>query len=327
MAVSMLPDSVAYARLLALPYDKIAALVQGGRRGPNAVTVRCPCPDHDDKRPSCTISRGEKKPWVATCPRCGDAVLHALLGLARDRGLLDEDEADHRPPGKGQFADIATLRRHMLAMLEPSNGPIEQWQVFTYHDQIARAVGVSIRFEAEGGKIIRPGRRTTGGWELGAPQAPRPLYRLPQLNGTPVFIVEGEPCADALVALGLDATTSFGGSSAWKQTDWSSLSGYGAVILPDADEPGRKYAEGVAEVTGAEIAALPGFEQRDDGSDVVDWIAARRVAGALERDTYHWTEDRDHERDGCAGTDAGLALGSPRATGSRDAPGRDARRR
>ena len=68
---------------------------------------------------------------------------------------------------------------------------------------------------ATGDKWIRPMRLNGAGYELKEPEFPggKPLYRLHEIAARPaepVFVVEGEWCADALAALGLLATTSGG---------------------------------------------------------------------------------------------------------------------
>lgn len=76
---------------------------------------------------------------------------------------------------------------------------------------------------------------------------PRPLYRLSEVSQSDVvFVVEGEKAADAGCSIGLNVTTSSGGSNAAEKSDWSPLAGKNVVIIPDNDKPGRKYAETVA---------------------------------------------------------------------------------
>jgi hypothetical protein len=104
-------------------------------------------------------------------------------------------------------------------------------------------------------KDIRPftyGQDRNGlpGWRNKNIPSNRPLYRLDRLAGdavAPVLVVEGEKAADAAAERFLDyvVTTSSGGSQASSKTDWSPLRGRDVVIWPDADEPGRKYADEV----------------------------------------------------------------------------------
>ena len=66
--------------------------------------------------------------------------------------------------------------------------------------------------------------------------------------GQVVFWVEGEPSVDLLWDLGIPATTSIGGSAAYKSNgDYSQiLKGASIVICPDRDVNGLKYADLVA---------------------------------------------------------------------------------
>jgi putative DNA primase/helicase len=95
-------------------------------------------------------------------------------------------------------------------------------------------------------KIIRPMRLNDDGtYELKEPSYPdgKPLYNLHRLNtdkDKPVFIVEGEKCADYLNKLGLLATTS-GSADSVKSTDWQPLAGREVVDWRDYDNAGIKW--------------------------------------------------------------------------------------
>lgn len=61
-----------------------------------------------------------------------------------------------------------------------------------------------------------------------------------------MFIVEGEKCASALRSLGFIAFTSSGGAGNAFSTDWTPCSGLKSVIIiPDNDEPGKKYCTNI----------------------------------------------------------------------------------
>jgi len=134
-----------------------------------------------------------------------------------------------------------------------------------------------------GEKWIRPMRWDGTGYAFGEPPAPESgklLYRLPELladPSAPVWVVEGEACADALAKAGKVATTSGSASSA-DAADWSPLRGRSVIVWPDDDGPGANYADAVAanlEALGCavqvvDVAAL----DLPDGGDVVDWLAA-----------------------------------------------------
>ena len=132
---------------------------------------------------------------------------------------------------------------------------------------------------ADGDKTFRPIHRNGGGWSLGDPLGPLPLYRGDTIgDGGPVVIVEGEKCADAAASIGLVAVTSAHGGGAAHKSDWRPLAGREVIILPDNDKTGGKYAREVATILSkltppavVKIVELPGL---GDGGDIADWIDA-----------------------------------------------------
>jgi hypothetical protein len=159
-----------------------------------------------------------------------------------------------------------------------------------YHDADGRHVVSEVRFpEGDDGKTFRQVMATAGGaWTFGLP-TPRPIYRLPQVLAAdgPIYVAEGCKAADALVSLGLTATTSPNGSKSPAKADWSPLKGRRVVIVPDRDEPGEDYADAVADLAlraGAEsvvvvrlIEIWPGLPE---GGDAHDWIEAHDAVDA-----------------------------------------------
>lgn len=151
---------------------------------------------------------------------------------------------------------------------------------------------IRLRHPETGGKWIRPMHWNGSAYVAGEPPAQaggRPLYRLPEMLAadpkTPVFVVEGETCADALHRLGLVAVTS-GSASSDGGADWRPLAGRPVILWPDHDEPGRKYAERVRERLNGlraaceclDVAAL-GLPEK---GDAVDWIKAHPEATAAD---------------------------------------------
>ena len=82
-----------------------------------------------------------------------------------------------------------------------------------------------------------------------APPDPRPLYNQPGIaSAAQVVLVEGEKCAQALIDMGIVATTAMHGANApTDKTDWSALSGKAVLIWPDRDKPGWEYATQAAQ--------------------------------------------------------------------------------
>ena len=132
--------------------------------------------------------------------------------------------------------------------------PDDHWRYYNANRELLFAV---VRWDTPEGKEIRPMcwvRQPDGSedWAFTAHPVPRPLYRLHLLSksrGVPVVIVEGEKCADAAEDVFPDSvvTTSPGGAMAVAQADWTPLADAKEVLIwPDADEPGKTYAENVA---------------------------------------------------------------------------------
>ena len=145
-----------------------------------------------------------------------------------------------------------------------------------------------------GDKWIRPMRHDGARYMIGEPPAPangKPLYvpPYPLIVADPVVIVEGEPCADALARLGMNATTSGAADSA-NAADWTPLCGRTCIVWPDNDttgkQAGRLYGETVVAklrtlgctVEVIDVAAL----DLPDKGDCVDWIAAHPDATAAD---------------------------------------------
>lgn len=135
---------------------------------------------------------------------------------------------------------------------------------------------------------IRPWRWTGEEWLEGyegyVDRADIPIYQLAEVRtaiaaGEPVFVVEGEPCADALRSLGLVATTNIGGSKKWRESDSADLTGASLILCPDRDEPGLAHMERIAQdfPDAAWLYAFPDSPAwnnlpKSQGLDVADWI-------------------------------------------------------
>ena len=130
------------------------------------------------------------------------------------------------------------------------------------------------RFEPKTFRQRRPDDK--GGWLYnlqGVEALPYNLVGMLQQPDAPVFIVEGEKCAERLNQLGLVATTNHGGSKNWKPELNQYFKGRNVIVLPDNDTAGKAHADVViSQLYGTANAIkrvdLPG----DDKDDVVDWL-------------------------------------------------------
>ena len=141
---------------------------------------------------------------------------------------------------------------------------------------------IRLKNPTTGAKWIRPMTLVDGLFVFREPAfvSGKLLYRLHEIAAHPdaaVYITEGERCADTLAELGLVATTSGAADSA-AAADWAPLRRPDAVIWPDNDAPGRRYATDVASRLLAlgcavRIMDVAGLALPHKG-DAVDWFAA-----------------------------------------------------
>ena len=243
------------------------------------------CPAHDDgkksKRRSLSIGVGES----------GNVLLHCFAGcnsldIAKRVGI---EPAELFGDGAKSPAKAAPRARSGPAPWPTRNG-VPLSASWTYRDAAGAIIGHVGRYDGPDGKqyvpfFKRDGKSLTSGYVDG----PRPLYALDRIAKAPeetVWIVEGEKAADALLALGIIATTSPGGSSAAARTDWTPLSGRRVAIWPDNDEPGEAYARAV-EVALSELRQPVKAERIDvkklnlqAKGDAHDWAAINPKAKA-----------------------------------------------
>lgn len=231
-------------------------------RGVDRWVARCPA--HDDHTQSLSITRGND----------GQAVLHCHAGCewtAISKAL-----------------DIATPR--------PKDGKRRQFgkpiAVYDYHDEAGELLFQVVRDEHKNFRQRRP----TGAeppaelWTYSLEGVPRVLYRLPEVKaavhfGHRIYVCEGEKDADAIIALGLIATTNPGGAGKWNTEHADTLKKARAVtIIPDNDDPGRAHAAAVkaslvGKAASVRVLTLPDLPQK---GDVSDWIAAGGTKERLE---------------------------------------------
>jgi hypothetical protein len=123
---------------------------------------------------------------------------------------------------------------------------------------------------------------TPKGWGLGNVQTI--LYNLAAVTRSDiVYITEGEKCADAVIALGLCATTCAGGAKKWRREFAEHFKGKQAIILPDNDEPGREHALVIAKSLhgiASSVKIVP--TSKAEKGDVYDWLDDGHTADELQ---------------------------------------------
>jgi hypothetical protein len=245
----------------------------------------CRCPAHEDRSPSLSINVGDTGAVVMHCHAgCTLAAVLDALGLEPhdlfpDDGAGSATPAPRCAPPRSPKPIFPTAEAAVADFARSRGAPAGEWR---YHAADGDLVGVVVRFNTATGKTFLPLRRTAAGsWVCEGMPAPRPLYRLPEVLATvdTIYVAEGEKAADALVSLGLVATTSPNGSKSAGKADWSPLAGRRVVIVPDHDGPGEAYADDVARLAraaGAESVVVvrlsdlwPGLPK---GGDAHEWI-------------------------------------------------------
>ncbi len=223
------------------------------------------CPAHDDRKNSLSIREGDDGRVLLHCfARCDVARIVAALGLTM-RDLFPNPG----PPPRGS----ASARGRIVA-------------TYDYVDADGRLLYQAVRFEPKRFLQRRPDGH--GGWIWNLEEAPRVLYRLPDLlaadHATAVFICEGEKDVDRLHNLGLVATTNAMGASAWRPEYADALHGRHVVILPDNDDAGREHAQEIARslwtvAASIKLMVLPDLPSK---GDVSDWLDAGNTAENLK---------------------------------------------
>ena len=155
---------------------------------------------------------------------------------------------------------------------------------YEYQDESGNPIYWRIRLDPPSNstenKWIRPFAYINSHWLLKEPDfnGKKLIYRLPDIIQNAhetVYVVEGEPCAEALKKLGLIATTS-GSVSSVADADWDYLKNHKVIIWQDSDDAGLQYAQEVTKQLLAidcsvlwidvELLNLP------PKGDCVDWL-------------------------------------------------------
>lgn len=243
--------------------SNVLSRLAGVRPCPNGYEARCPA--HSDQHASLSVSRGNDGRVLLVC-HAGCPTLTVLRAAGLTWADVAPGQNGARPRGP-QGKIVAT---------------------YDYHDAAGETLYQVVRFEPKDFRQRRPDG--AGGWTWNLGDTPRVLYRMRELLAADqaewVYIVEGEKDVDALRSISFTATCNPGGAGKWSKladgvgadgagVSWrAALAGRRIVIVPDADDPGRRHAADVARrvrdvAATVRILTLPG-----PGKDVADWLAA-----------------------------------------------------
>jgi len=214
------------------------------------------CPFHDDNRPSAGIYEKDGV-WRFKCQGCGEGgdifdiralsanrplaeVLLEAIGQVKNQTAKKRSKQD-RAVNDGRskiYPDLDSLRAALPG------------QVVSDHVYVNPATGeadlIVFRCHTQDGKSYRPAYPFKGGFLLGAPPKPWPLYNANLISESDtVLVVEGEKCCDALARYGIVAVTGPFGSGKAEHTDWTPLASKNIVLWPDNDSTGKNHMRNV----------------------------------------------------------------------------------
>jgi len=193
----------------------------------------------------------------------------------------------HGPPLPAKLAARRLLGSKVAEGFTPAG-------LYAYTDRNGAPIFYRARLNPPNGsgekKVVRPLHADGAEWKIGEPvfsEGGKPLYALHRLAAAdaaaPVYFVEGESCADALLRLGVLATTADGAQSD-ERADFSPLARLRVTLWPDNDKPGREHMQRVAAKLTAlgctvETLDIDALDLPETG-DVVDYLRAHPGATA-----------------------------------------------
>jgi hypothetical protein len=234
------------------------------RQSGGQFTGRCPASGHLDEKPSFGFAQGAGKAVMSCQTGCHPDDLIAGLGLAW-ADLFDEE-----------LDEVPVLR----AVKPVKVGPLKR---YPYPDAHGVVLFEKLRQDlSDGDKLMWTEPR-----DVIKTLARIPLYRYPELlaavrDGKDVVIAEGEKCVDALVALGVVATTNFDGASRstmrpkWRDEYNAIFAGLNVSVYVDNDEAGEAHGRAIVAGLVPVAASVRMFKSATTApkDDVVDHLAA-----------------------------------------------------
>lgn len=211
----------------------------------------CHCSAHEDRNPSLSVRDSADGRVLFKCHAgCSqEAVFESL----KQRGLIKTENYSDKTERPSETIDI-------------------------YQDYEGRDLLKVVRKELPNDKKnFSQWNNESGTW---APKAPKaevaPLFYKHWKELEEVILVEGEKCANSLIAIGLQSTATPGGAQGWKKHYTKAFEGKVVSILPDNDEAGRKYAkqafQDIKRVAKAvRIVEIPDLNEKED---IFDWLSA-----------------------------------------------------
>lgn len=214
------------------------------------------CPAHNDHKPSLSIKYDESNDVILLNCFAGCDVKDILSCIGLEM--------------KDLYNDNKTLKPKVLKETP-----------YYYYKENGELAYTKTRIDYEDGKKKFYFEQSNGKKNLqGIKRVP---YNLPAVcNASIVYIVEGEKCAEAVIAAGRVATTFDNGSNVkWNDTFYEYFKDKEIIIIPDNDTPGYKYAKTLKDhLPEAKIVPLPCLKEKED---IYDWLKAGHTIDEFDK--------------------------------------------
>lgn len=236
--------------------ERFLSKLQGVRSNGTGYAARCPC-RNDDENPSLSVGQGTDGRVLVTC--------HRGTGCTVD-----------------QICEAVGLQLKDL-MPPPTTTPkLTLTDTYNYLDADGNLLFQKQRFidSTTGKKTFRQRKPDGhGGWINSLGDTPKVLYNLPAVieaiaNDRPVWVVEGEKDANALIELGYIATTMPGGAGKWLPIHTEVLAGGRIGVVTDNDEVGREHAAHVLAELRKAGCRVRGFAPCGSFKDIAEMLGA-----------------------------------------------------
>jgi len=250
---------------------------------------RCPFPDHEDKHPSFFISLQTGSWWCFGCKRKGrmEDFEKVLSGEKEAKPF----EAKVKKEEKAEKEKADRVEKKEAKKEVPVLDETKAEAVYEYYSAGGTLLYKKLRFPGKRFVFRRPiydsKMQHVLEWVDNLEGIEPVLYNLPALALTKddtVFVVEGEKDVETLKQLGLVAVTSPFGCSKWVDSCNEYFQGKKVIIIPDNDEPGKKFAKQVAlslwdYAEKIKIVELPVAEKEDVTDFLFYYVAPKMPEG------------------------------------------------
>ena len=212
----------------------------------NSFMARCPA--HEDRTPSLHVSLKENTILLKCQAGCQTESVTKALGIEMSDLFIKVVGKDIEVKSKGKIV-----------------------AEYNYTDELGNLLFQVVKYEP---KSFSQRHKVNGEWVWNLNGIRRVLYHLPDIMiaNEPVYLVEGEKDVENLWNYGQVATTSPGGSNAWKPEYADYLNGKDIIIIPDNDTAGLNYARNICKSLQGKAKSISCVLLPDSAKDFSDWI-------------------------------------------------------